>query len=130
MLWEVAPAGAIGAHRLTLSQAAAVSAASALAERRLKVANQFASEAVAARVIHDLREKNAWTYFGPVAGTPGFAGALAATLVELRLEAQLPSRAIAMHTQPTHKRLSLRWAWAHKRLSFRWAWAKPKNYRR
>ena len=84
-LWAAAEAGVTGAHRFTLAQVAAVLAAPGLAERGLKVVNRFAAEAVAARVVHELRTKQAWKYFGPVASTPGFARALAATLDELRL---------------------------------------------
>src|SRR5205085_6736332 len=75
LLWTAAPAGWIGVHRFTPAQVAAVLAAPTLADRGLKVANLFASEAVAARVVHELRQKQCWKYFGPVAGTPGFARA-------------------------------------------------------
>lgn len=79
------PGGALGVHRLTLAQTAAVLSAATLAERGMKIANQLACEAVAARVAHEMRASGAWDYFGPVTGTPGFAHALAATLSELRL---------------------------------------------
>ena len=99
MLWAAAPGGAIGVHRFTLAQAAAVLSAPVLAERGLQIANHFASEAVAARVVHDLREKHLWTYFGPVAGTPGFARALMATLRELRLGC-VTANELEAHAQP------------------------------
>lgn len=85
LAWGAAPAGMFGAHRFTPAQAAAVLSAPALAERGLKAANPFAAQAVAARVVHELRAKRSWKYFDPVAGTPGFARALAATLGEMRM---------------------------------------------
>jgi len=91
MVWSVATTGLIGAHRFTLAQLAAVMAAPTLADRGLKVANRFASEAVAARVVHELRQDQSWKYFGPVASTPGFAHVLATTLEELRLNRVKPS---------------------------------------
>jgi CRISPR/Cas system-associated exonuclease Cas4 (RecB family) len=84
-VWACAPAGALGVHRFTPAGAAAVVAAGTVADRGLKIANRLASEAVAARVAHELREKRAWRYFGPVANSPGFPRALASTLGELRL---------------------------------------------
>src|SRR5207249_3233614 len=86
ILWSCASAGTLGVHRFTPAQAAAVLAAVTVADRCLKIANRLASEAVAARVAHELREKkNGWRYFGPVASAPGFPRALASTLGELRL---------------------------------------------
>jgi len=84
-LWAAAPNGAVGVHRFTVSQVAAVLAAGPLAEKRLRLTDGFASEAVAARVAYDLRQKNGWTYFAPVASMPGFPRALARTLTELRM---------------------------------------------
>ncbi|HET8549751.1 MAG TPA: PD-(D/E)XK nuclease family protein [Bryobacteraceae bacterium] len=85
LLRDAAPGGIVGAHRFTLAQAAAVLSAPALAHRGLKIADHFTSEALAARVVHELRLRKSWKYFGPVAATPGFAQALARTLTELRL---------------------------------------------
>jgi CRISPR/Cas system-associated exonuclease Cas4 (RecB family) len=92
VVWSVAPGGLIGAHRFTLAQYAAILAAPVLADRGLKIANRFAAEAVAARVVHELRTRAAWKYFGPVASTPGFAHALAATLDEMRLNGIGPAQ--------------------------------------
>jgi len=89
-VWSCASAGTLGVYRFAPAQAAAVIAAGAVAERGLKIANRLASEAVASRVAHELRKKNAWRYFGPVANAPGFPRALASTLSELRLNAVQP----------------------------------------
>jgi len=84
-LWNMAGNGAFGAHRFTLTQFAGVLAAGTLAERRLKLADGFASEAVAARVAFELRQRGDWAYFAPVAEMPGFPLALARTLTDLRM---------------------------------------------
>ena len=76
------PASA-GAHRVTLIQAAAELARPAMAERGLAPLSPLGREAVAARVAQAARAE--LTYFHPVAGLPGFARALARTIVELRL---------------------------------------------
>src|ERR1019366_5251112 len=45
----------------------------------------LASEAIAARVTHQAHKAGKLAYFGPVAKMPGFPGALASTLSDLRL---------------------------------------------
>jgi RecB family exonuclease len=56
-----------------------------LAVDRRSPATDLASEAVAARATFESGRDEGLTYFGPVAGTPGFPRALARTLRELRL---------------------------------------------
>ncbi len=90
-LWAAGSEGALGVHRFTLSQAAAMLAAGTLAERRLRLLDAFASEAVAARVAWELRQRRAWSYFTPVADMPGFPRALARTLTELRMNGVGPA---------------------------------------
>src|SRR5947209_5801851 len=75
LLWSAGTAGALGVHRFTLGQTAALLAAGELAGRSLSIADRFASEAVAARVVHELRERAAWKYVQPVTGMPGFVRA-------------------------------------------------------
>lgn len=72
--------GALGVHRYTLRQLAASLASSVVSVSAL------GSEAIAARAVHRLIQEGGLAYFGPVASTPGFAGALASTLAELRSE--------------------------------------------
>src|SRR5215472_8244076 len=79
-------AGLLGVHRMTLAQVAAELAASAIAERGLAPLSELGMEAVAARVTDRLRRDQKLAYFAPVADTPGFARALAATIGELRSE--------------------------------------------
>lgn len=92
VLWRAASISAFGVHRLTISQAPAVLAAGTLADRRLKFAGRFASEAVAARVSWELRQRRGWKYFTPVAGMPGFPRALARTLTDLRMNGISPAQ--------------------------------------
>ena len=75
--------GSAGVHRITLIQAAAELARPAMAERGLAPLSSLGREAVAARVAQTAQGKLA--YFQPVAALPGFARALARTIVELRL---------------------------------------------
>ena len=83
--------GSIGIHRLTLTQFAAELAATRLAERGLAPAPRLGLEAIAARVIHRLHADGKLAYFGRVAKYPGFPGALAATLNDLRLAGVRPA---------------------------------------
>ncbi|MGH7488785.1 MAG: hypothetical protein ACREMY_24760, partial [bacterium] len=76
-----------GLHRLTLIQLAAELATNPLAEQDLAPASRLGLEALTAHVVHCLRRDGRLVYFRPVADTPGFARALAATLHELRLNA-------------------------------------------
>jgi ATP-dependent helicase/nuclease subunit B len=75
----------VGLHRFSLTQLAARLAAPILAADRRSPATDLGSEAVAARATFESMRTGALTYFGPVAGTPGFPRALARTLQELRL---------------------------------------------
>ena len=78
--------GLAGVHCLTLLQLAAEMAAPLVAARGLAPVSQLGMEAVAARVVDRLRRQGKLAYFAPVADTPGFARALAATTAELRAE--------------------------------------------
>jgi ATP-dependent helicase/nuclease subunit B len=75
----------VGLHRFSLTQLAARLAAPVLAADRRSPATDLGAEAVAARATFESMRNDALTYFGPVAGTPGFPRALARTLQELRL---------------------------------------------
>src|SRR5689334_18468948 len=77
--------GSAGVHRVTLVQAAAELARSAMAERGLAPLSSLGREAVAARIAQKALEQSELSYFHPVAALPGFARALARTIVELRL---------------------------------------------
>jgi ATP-dependent helicase/nuclease subunit B len=72
--------GTFGIHRYTVTQFAAV-----LAGSRAAPATRLATEAIAARVTHEAHKAGKLRYFGPVARFPGFPGALASTLSDLRL---------------------------------------------
>jgi ATP-dependent helicase/nuclease subunit B len=84
----------LGLHRFSLVQLAARLAAPILAADRRSPATDLGTEAVAARATFESVRDRALTYFGPVAGTPGFPRALARTLQELRL-AHVASPALA-----------------------------------
>jgi RecB family exonuclease len=79
-----------GVHRFSFAQLAARFAAPVLAGRGIAPATLIGSEAVAARATFDARED--LTYFGAVAGTPGFPRALARTLQELAMASVGPGR--------------------------------------
>ncbi len=70
-----------GIYRMTPPQLALTLATPALARQGLAPVSALGQEALAARSAAQCK----LSYFGPVADTPGFAGALASTLVELRL---------------------------------------------
>lgn len=78
-------AGSAGVHRVTLVQAAAELARAAMSERGLAPLSSLGREAVAARIAQKAQEYRELSYFHPVAALPGFARALAGTIVELRL---------------------------------------------
>ncbi len=82
--------GSCGVHRVTVVQAAAELARAAMAERGLAPLSSLGREAVAARIAQTAREHRELAYFHPVAALPGFARALARTLVELRLAGVTP----------------------------------------
>jgi ATP-dependent helicase/nuclease subunit B len=69
---------------VTLVQAAAELARSAMAERGLAPLTALGREAVAARITQKALARGELAYFHPVAALPGFARALARTIVELR----------------------------------------------
>ncbi len=74
-----------GIHRITLNRLIGLLAAEHLAQAGLAPATGLSAEAVAARTLHRLKESVCLSYFGPVVERPGFPGALARTLGELRL---------------------------------------------
>jgi ATP-dependent helicase/nuclease subunit B len=76
---------ALGWHRLTLSQLAAVIARPALARRGLAPLSSIGTHAIAARLVHRLKERDELGRYSAVAGTPGFPLAVARVLTELRL---------------------------------------------
>jgi ATP-dependent helicase/nuclease subunit B len=86
-----AGAGTFGWHRFTLPQLAKRLAAAELASRGLARATAVGAEAVAARAAFLLHKENRLPYFAPVAESPGFARALAATLQELRMARIAPA---------------------------------------
>ncbi|MBK9167231.1 MAG: PD-(D/E)XK nuclease family protein [Bryobacterales bacterium] len=82
---RIAPGGALGIHRFTLPQLAAVLAADALAASGLAPLTPLGAEALTARAIHLERHTGPFAFFTPVLDTPGFARAASATIGELRL---------------------------------------------
>jgi hypothetical protein len=74
-----------GTHRLSLTQLAARTAIVALANQRLAPSTRLGAEAVATRAAFEAVSGASLRYFAPVAASPGFPRALAATLQELRL---------------------------------------------
>jgi ATP-dependent helicase/nuclease subunit B len=77
-----------GIHRYSLRQLIATMASGVLARRGLRPMTPLSAEALAAQVIEGVN----LTYFGPVARTPGFPGALVETLTRLCLKRKdLPS---------------------------------------
>jgi ATP-dependent helicase/nuclease subunit B len=81
----------VGLHRFSLTQLAARLAAPILAIDRRSPSTELGAEAVAARATFESVRHHELTYFGPVAGTPGFPRALARTLRELRLAQVAPA---------------------------------------
>ncbi len=77
--------GAFGIHRFTILQLAATLASPRLASAGISPATRLATEAIAARVTQEALQARRLKYFAPVARFPGFPGALASTLNELRL---------------------------------------------
>lgn len=90
----LAEGGLLGVHRATVSHLAADLSAVALARRGLTRLSGLGAEAVAARALARTRALGKLMYFEPVADTPGFPGALARTLEDLRLE-QVPADTLA-----------------------------------
>ena len=81
----VARGATAGLHRFSFAQLAARLAAPVLAARGIAPATLIGAEAVAARATFDARQDEGLTYFGAVAGTPGFPRALARTLHDLAM---------------------------------------------
>jgi RecB family exonuclease len=81
----------VGVHRTTIDYLAAALAQRELTSRGYAPLSAIAREAIAARVIERASEANELTYFEPVAQFPGFPGALARTLTDLRLGGVQPA---------------------------------------
>lgn len=79
-----------GLHRLSLIQLAARLALTRTADQGTAPATPLAGEALAARVAFQALEDRALNYYTPVVPFPGFPGALARTLTELRLAGIAP----------------------------------------
>ena len=109
--------GALGIHCMTLGQLAATLARPLLADHRLSPLSALGSEAIAARVAHKLRSADQLGYFGPVAGMPGFAAALASTITDLRLSGLRPQNLAARG--PQAKDLRLLWVEYERELAGR-----------
>lgn len=82
---------AFGWHRATLARLASQLATPRLAERRLAPLGSLAADALAARVLHGLRTRDALGRFTAVADGPGLARAVARTLAELRMARIAPA---------------------------------------
>jgi RecB family exonuclease len=80
-----------GVHRLSLARLAGLLAAEQLAASGLAPATGLAIEAIAARAVHHLAPTGALAHFAPVLDRPGFAGALARTIMEVRLNRIAPA---------------------------------------
>jgi ATP-dependent helicase/nuclease subunit B len=74
-----------GLHRFSFAQLASRLAAPVLAARGIAPATVIGSEAIAARATFDATQAEGLTYFGAVAGTPGFARALSRTLHDVAM---------------------------------------------
>jgi CRISPR/Cas system-associated exonuclease Cas4 (RecB family) len=86
----VARGATFGLHRLSLAQLAVRLAAAEMARLGVAPATALGAEAVAARASFEALRGQALRYFAPVARFPGFAGALASTLRDLRLAGVAP----------------------------------------
>ena len=82
-----------GWYRSTLLRLAAELAAPVLAERGLAPAATLAIEALVARVVHRLAQREELGHFQPIADQPGLPRALATTLLELRMH-RIEARAV------------------------------------
>ena len=92
--------GLLGAHRTTLTGLAVDLAETPLAHAGLSPLSGLSAEAMVARVIHKLKPHSI-PYFHPVAGSPGLARAVAASLSELRLQGVRPGQ-VAVTGRPGH----------------------------
>ena len=77
--------GLFGMHRFTAAELAVTMATRTLALRDLAPLSRLGLEALAARCVFRSLSEASLSYFGPVCEMPGFARALASTLLELRL---------------------------------------------
>jgi len=85
-----------GVVRLTLDRLAARLAAHELAAADAAPTSALSRTAMVARAVHFLVEASRFTYYAPVAGSPGFAAAVARTLDELRLNGVEPAALTGM----------------------------------
>src|SRR5262245_46801755 len=76
---------AFGWHRVTLAQLAGTFALPDLAAQGLVSISQLGTEAMVARLIHQLTVEGRLGRFDPIATTPGFPRAIARVISELRL---------------------------------------------
>jgi ATP-dependent helicase/nuclease subunit B len=83
--------GFLGVHRTTLTGLAVDLAQAPLAAAGLSPLTSLSAEAMVARIIHQLKPASI-PYFAPVAGTPGLARAVAASIAELRLQNVRPEQ--------------------------------------
>src|SRR3984893_277190 len=81
---------AFGWHRRTLSHLAAAMAAPVLAMRGLVPLSRIGTEAIVARLVHQLNEEGRLGRYHAVAAAPGFPRALAGAITELRLARSQP----------------------------------------
>src|SRR5262249_28114554 len=88
--------GVPGAHRMTLSQLAAILATPLLGVKQLAALSPLSAEALAVRTVQRCLEKETLHYFAPVASMQAFARALASTISELRLEGISPGELAAV----------------------------------
>ena len=77
----------VGVHRLAFRELVGELSAAELNRRALVPVGRTVREALAARVTEEAVDAGGLSYFGPVAGFPGFPRALASTFEELRLNA-------------------------------------------
>ena len=77
----------VGVHRLAFREMVGELSAAELNRRALVPVGRTVREALAARVTEEAGGAGGLSYFGPVAGFPGFPRALASTFEELRLNA-------------------------------------------
>ena len=83
--------GVLGVHRASLDQWALQTAALELAARDLSPVTALGTEAMAARVARMAQTAGELERLSPVAGMPGFARSLAATIGELRAAGVVPA---------------------------------------
>lgn len=97
VLGEARDAGAlVGVTRASFAELATKLALPVLAERLASPASGLSIEAMVARASFDAGDAQELSYFGPVAGLPGFPRAAARTLSELQLAGVGPERVQAV----------------------------------